>query len=113
MSTRAAPSVAVLGADEAGVLTPESLELVAALEHEFGGRREELLRARWGRQERISAGELPDFLESTRTVRDGDWRVASVPRDLEALMNEAGLILSPSTRARPERVVPRPCSRRP
>jgi malate synthase len=42
-----------------------------------------LLRARAERQERISAGELPDFLESTRSVREGDWRVAPVPHDLQ------------------------------
>jgi malate synthase len=69
--------------DEAGVLTPEALDLVVALEREFAGRREELLRARAERQERIQSGELPDFLESTRTVRDGEWRVAPVPADLQ------------------------------
>jgi malate synthase len=69
--------------DEAGVLTPEALDLVVALEREFAGRREELLRARAERQERIQAGELPDFLESTRATRDSDWRVAPVPADLQ------------------------------
>ena len=34
------------------------------------------------RQERIEAGELPDFLESTRHVRESDWRVAPAPPDL-------------------------------
>ena len=84
MSTRAATSgVSVLAADEAGVLTPEALELVASLEREFGERRAELLRARGERQERISAGELPEFLEATRAVREGDWQVAPVPGDLQ------------------------------
>jgi malate synthase len=69
--------------DEAGVLTPEALDLVVALEREFAGRREELLRARAERQERIQAGELPDFLDSTRPVRDGEWRVAPAPADLQ------------------------------
>jgi malate synthase len=69
--------------DEAGVLTPEALDLVVALQREFAGRREELLLARAERQERIAAGELPDFLESTRSVREGDWRVAPVPADLQ------------------------------
>ena len=63
MSTAAAADVTVRGPDEAGVLTPEALELVASLERELGGRREELLRARVERQQRIAAGELPDFLE--------------------------------------------------
>jgi len=77
-----APGVTLLAPDGAGVLTPDALELVAALEREFGARREELLRARAERQERLSAGELPDFLEETRGVREGDWQVAPVPADL-------------------------------
>ena len=84
MSTEAlASGVVVLAPDEAGVLTPEALELVAALEREFGQRREQLLRARAERQARISTGELPGFLEGTRAVREGDWRVAPAPADLQ------------------------------
>ncbi|MDQ3379181.1 MAG: malate synthase A [Actinomycetota bacterium] len=75
--------VTLHGSDEAGVLTPEALDLVEALEREFGGRRIELLQARAERQERISAGELPDFLRETREVREGDWQVAPVPADLQ------------------------------
>ena len=75
--------VTLHGPDEAGVLTPEALDLVEALEREFGRRRLELLQARAERQERISAGELPDFLEETRSVREGDWQVAPVPADLQ------------------------------
>jgi malate synthase len=75
--------VTLHASDPAGVLTPEALELVAALERELGGRREELLRARAERQARIEAGELPDFLEETRSVREGDWQVAPVPADLQ------------------------------
>jgi malate synthase len=84
VSTRAVTSgVSVLAADETGVLTPECLELVAALEREFGERRAQLLHARAERQERISAGEVPGFLKETRAIREGDWRVAPVPPDLE------------------------------
>jgi len=83
MSTRTGADVAVLAPDEAGVFTRDALDLVAELQREFGARREELLQARAERQERISAGELPDFLESTRAVREGDWRVAPVPADLQ------------------------------
>ncbi len=81
MSAIAAATVSA--PDDAGVLTPEALDLVVALQREFVGRREELLLARAERQERIAAGELPDFLDRTREIRDGDWRVAPVPRDLE------------------------------
>ena len=78
-----AGGLAVHAPDEAGVLTPEALDLVVALQREFGARREELLKARAERQKRILDGELPDFLDSTRSVREGDWRVAPVPPDLE------------------------------
>ena len=81
MTTAAEPTVHA--PDEAGVLTPEALDLVVALEREFRDRREELLLARAERQRRIEAGELPDFLESTRSVREGEWRVAPVPADLQ------------------------------
>ena len=83
MSQTVAAGVTVLAPDEQGVLTPEALDLVGALEREFGERREQLLLARAERQERIAAGELPDFLEETRSVREGDWSVAPVPADLQ------------------------------
>jgi len=79
----AGSQVTVHAPDDAGVLTAEALDLVVALQREFAGRREELLLARAERQERIAGGELPDFLEETRSVRDGDWRVAPVPDDLQ------------------------------
>ncbi|MDP9341248.1 MAG: malate synthase A [Actinomycetota bacterium] len=65
------------------ILTGEALELVAALQREFGGRRAELLQARGERQARLDAGERPDFLPGTKSVREGDWRVAPAPADLE------------------------------
>jgi malate synthase len=83
--SRVAASLGVTlhGPDEAGVLTPDALALVDALECEFAGRRLELLQARVERQSRISAGELPDFLEETRAVREGDWEVTPAPADLQ------------------------------
>ncbi len=67
----------------AAILTPDALALVAALQRELGGRREELLRRRAERMERLAAGELPDFLPETQAVRDDpSWRVAEAPPDL-------------------------------
>ncbi len=77
------PKIEVRAPDPGGVLTPEALELVASLERTFGERRRDLLRARAERQERLSAGELPRFLEETRDVREGDWHVAPAPSDLQ------------------------------
>ncbi len=71
---------------EAGVsqkiLTPEALRFVTLLQREFNPRREELLRKREERKERLDAGELPDFLPDTKQIRESDWTVAPIPRDL-------------------------------
>ena len=74
------------GAMDAGfeeVLTPDALEFVAELQHEFGPRRLELLRARARRRERLAAGEMLDFLPDTRAVREERWTVAPVPSDMQ------------------------------
>ena len=73
--TRARP------ADE-GVLTTEALGFLAELAARFAPRVEQLLRAREQRQQRLDAGELPDFLAETRAVREGEWRIAGIPADL-------------------------------
>jgi malate synthase len=67
----------------AEILTPEALGFVAELQRRFGPECERLLAARGERQARIDAGELPDFLEETRGIREGDWRVAPAPPDLQ------------------------------
>ena len=64
------------------VLTPEAVNLVAALQRELGARRAGLLAARAQRQEELSAGAMLDFLPATRQIRDDpDWRVAAPARD--------------------------------
>jgi malate synthase len=67
----------------AEIVADDALEFVAGLHRRFNPRREELLRARAERQERIAAGELPDFLPDTPEIRAGDWQVAPVPPDLQ------------------------------
>jgi malate synthase len=42
-----------------------------------------LLARRETRQADIDAGQLPDFLTETRDIREGDWRVAPIPADLQ------------------------------
>ncbi|HET8881126.1 MAG TPA: hypothetical protein VFM56_03040, partial [Solimonas sp.] len=65
------------------ILTPEALEFVAKLHRAFEPRRQELLKKRIERQKRIDAGELPDFLPETKHIREGDWKVAPLPKALE------------------------------
>jgi malate synthase len=64
------------------VLTPDAIEFLQLLGREMGGGREEILAARATRAQRLRDGELPDFLEETRGVREGDWRVPTAPADL-------------------------------
>jgi malate synthase len=66
----------------AEILTPEAVSFVAGLSREFTGRVDELLAKRAERQERINAGEMPDFLPETREIREGDWKIAPIPDDL-------------------------------
>jgi malate synthase len=65
------------------ILTPAALSFVAILARGFEAQRRELLARRNAVQDRIDAGELPDFLPATAEVREGDWRVAPVPADLQ------------------------------
>ena len=75
-------SVEVLGPVEgrfAEVLTPEALDFIAELHRLHNPTRQALLAARFERQERFDAGEKPDFLPETQSIRDdASWRVAPV-----------------------------------
>ncbi len=64
------------------ILTLPALELVAKLHRAFEPRRQELLAARAARAMRIDAGERPDFLAETRHIREGDWKIAPIPKAL-------------------------------
>ena len=65
------------------ILTPEALAFVARLHRAFEPRRQELLAARKARTARLDAGERPDFLAETQSVRDGQWTIAPLPKALE------------------------------
>ncbi len=84
MSTKADVELnGTLDAHFEDVLTPGALAFVAELQREFGGRREELLRARAKRRARLAAGGLLDFLDDTRKIRESDWSVAPAPADMQ------------------------------
>src|SRR5580693_1455183 len=65
------------------VLTPEAIDFAVELEREFGAERRRLLARRAEIQRRLNTGWKPDFLPETKAIRDGDWRVAPIPRDLQ------------------------------
>jgi len=65
------------------ILAREALALVAQLHRAFEPRRRELLKARAERVKRLDGGERPDFLAHTKSIRDADWTIAPLPKDLE------------------------------
>ncbi len=65
------------------VLTEAAMELLVELHQRFELRRQALLDARRQRQIRFDAGELPDFLPETRSIREAEWKVAAVPDTLQ------------------------------
>lgn len=64
------------------VLTTEALEFVEDLHNRFDATRRQLLSDRRDRQERLDAGDKPDFLIETVEIRNADWQVASPRPDL-------------------------------
>jgi len=66
----------------AGVLPEGLLGLLAELGQQFRAPVDRLLEARAVVQQRLDAGEVPDFPVETSAIRDGDWAVAPIPEDL-------------------------------
>ena len=60
------------------VLTPEALAFIADLHRRFDPERRRRLEARAARQQRLDAGEAPDFLASTQEIREADRHEAVV-----------------------------------
>ena len=65
------------------ILTGDALAFIADLHRRFDPTRKRLLALRAERQKRFDAGETPDFLAETKHVREGDWKVAPIPADLQ------------------------------
>ncbi len=64
------------------VLTAEARAFLNSLHQQFSPYIVKLRADRVARQKDIDNGILPDFLESTTAVRNGQWQVASAPADL-------------------------------
>ena len=67
---------------QAETLTPEAVAFVVGLQRAHNVRRKELIAARGIRQAALDAGQKPDFLTETRSIRDAKWVVAPLPADL-------------------------------
>ena len=67
----------------AEILTPDALGFVAKLQRTFRNRRTECLARRQERQAVLDRGATLDFLPETKSIREGDWKCASIPADLQ------------------------------
>lgn len=68
---------------EQQLLTPEAISFLEALVARFAPQREELLSARQQRQQQYDQGYLPDFNMETASIRASEWRIQSIPADLQ------------------------------
>ncbi|WP_064196466.1 MULTISPECIES: malate synthase A [Emticicia] len=86
MRTNTDTSVDILGEVKPAyetILTPEAIDFIIGLHKRFNWRREDLLTQRQERQHRIDAGEMPNFLESTKQIRESEWQINPIPQDLQ------------------------------
>jgi len=67
---------------QAGILTPEAQAFLSKLAPRFEPRRQELLTRRRTEQQEIDHGKFPDFLPETTEIRQSEWKVAPIPKDL-------------------------------
>jgi malate synthase len=85
MQTAVAEGVKIvgpLGRGHESILTPDAIAFIVDLERRFDAERRHLLALRAERQQRLDTGWRPDFLPETKAVREGDWSVAPLPKDL-------------------------------
>ncbi len=64
------------------VLTREACGFLGELAVRFEARRQELLERRKARQQQLDSGAMPDFLAETASIREKEWTVAPIPKDL-------------------------------
>jgi malate synthase len=77
--------VEISGAVKSGydtILTPEAVAFVVELERTFGAERRRLLLRRAELQAKLNEDWKPGFLPETKGIREADWKVAPLPRDL-------------------------------
>ncbi|MCW2481343.1 malate synthase A [Candidatus Symbiopectobacterium sp. NZEC135] len=71
------------GMAEQSILTEEATDFLAELVNRFLLPRNGLLLERQLQQQKIDAGELPDFISETASIRNADWTIRGIPADLQ------------------------------
>ena len=64
------------------IVTGEALKFVQEIHEQFNSTRLELLNERKKSQKAIDNGHKLDFLNETKKIRDADWKIKNIPRDL-------------------------------
>lgn len=82
LAASAGPATAPVMVAADDMLTCGARAFLGELHDRFDARRRALLADRAARQRRFDAGDLPDFRADTRAIREGDWRIGSIPADL-------------------------------
>lgn len=72
-----------LTADYAEILNPEAQSFLVELCQQFAPRIDGLMTNREQAQKKHDKGALPDFDPTSKDIRDGNWRVADIPTDLQ------------------------------
>jgi malate synthase len=65
------------------ILTPPAVAFVAHLHRKYEERRRACMKARSGRQAQLDAGETFQFLPETRSIRESEWTIGPIPKDLQ------------------------------
>ena len=76
------PGPLVENQTQSAILNSEAHSFLSKLSAKFESRRQELLSRRQAVQQKLNEGWLPDFLPETAKIRDADWKVAPIPKDL-------------------------------
>ena len=65
------------------ILSSDSIGFLSYLVEGFLPRREQLLKDRVHRQKEIDAGDLPDFIMESNSIKNSDWKIQNIPDDLQ------------------------------
>jgi len=64
------------------IISDESLHFIKEIHEKFNEKRLELLKERKKRQNSIDNGAKLNFLEETKKIRNSDWKIKNIPKDL-------------------------------
>ncbi len=65
------------------ILDPKAIEFIEKLHLHFNERRINLLKIRTQLQEKMNEGKKPDFLSETEAIRNNNWTIDPIPKDLK------------------------------